>query len=329
MDADTLATLSPWIQAIATGLGYVGLAFAVYLTFRVLDFPDLTVNGSMSLGAVVYTALITVQHWNPWPTLLVCTAAGMLAGLATGLLHTTLRINGLLASILVTLGLYSINLRLLGMQANFSLLDQPSVFDVLRPGAAGLPGLRDLAGALGLLGASRDFRFTLLLGAINLVLVLAAYWWLNSEQGLAIRATGDNPQMIRALGVSPDRMKLLGLAVANGSAALSGCLLTQRLEGYDVSLGSDAIIIGLAGVILGEALLRPHSIAGALAGLVVGSVVYQVARTAVLLQNFVDVAAQDLQIATALLVIGALAIPFMRERFPLRRAQPTPTGRTP
>src|SRR5690348_14628389 len=134
MDADTVQTISPWIGALATGLAYVGLAFAVYLTFRLLDFPDLTVNGSLSLGAVLSAALVSVQHWNPWLALLVATLGGMVAGLITGFLHTALRINGLLASILVTLGFYSINLRLLGGRSNVGLTDLPTVFDGFRPG---------------------------------------------------------------------------------------------------------------------------------------------------------------------------------------------------
>lgn len=327
MDADTVLALSPWIGALATGLAYAGLAFAVYLTFRILDFPDLTVNGSVTLGAVMQAALVTVQHWDPWAALGVATLAGIGAGLLTGLLHTALRINGLLASILVTLGLYSVNLRLLQMRSNMGLLDQPSVFDGLKRG--GLPGVSDLVAALGPLGGSRDFRFMLVLAVFAVLILLLAYWWLNSEQGLALRATGDNPQMIRALGVSTDQMKLLGLAVANGCAALSGSLLTQRLEGYDITLGNDAIIVGLAAVILGEALLRSTKLHWLLPGLVLGSLVYQLARAAVLNQNWVPVEASDLQIATALLIVGALAIPFLRGRLRFRGAEPTPVGKTP
>jgi putative ABC transport system permease protein len=327
MSEETVLALSPWIGALATGLAYVGLAFAVYLTFRILDFPDLTVNGSLALGAVTHAALISMQGWDPWAALLAATVLGVGAGLLTGLLHTRLHINGLLASILVTLGLYSVNLRMLEMRSNIGLLDAPSVFDGLQPG--GLPVLGDLVTALGPLGASRDFRFTLVLAVFAAVIVGAAYWWLNSEQGLALRATGDNPQMIRALGVSTDHMKLLGLAVANGAAGLSGALLTQRLEFYDITLGNDAIIVGLAGVILGEALLRPTKMHWALIGLVIGSLIYQLARSAVLNQNFVRVEASDLQIATALLIVGALAIPFVRGRLRFRGAEPAPAGRTP
>jgi putative ABC transport system permease protein len=329
MDADTVQTISPWILALATGMAYVGLAFAVYLTFRILDFPDLTVNGSLSLGAVVSTALITVQHWNPWLALLAAVLGGMGAGLITGFLHTTLRINGLLASILVTLGFYSINLRLLGGRSNTGLTDQPTVFNGIQPGNAGVPGVGNLLEALGPLGGNRSFQYFLLMVVLIAVLMGLAYWWLNSEQGLALRATGDNPQMIRALGVSTDWMKLIGLAVANGAAGLTGALLTQSIGFYDISLGSDAIIIGLAGVILGEAVLHSSRIHWALTGLVLGSLIYQLARTAVLSQQIVDVQPTDLQVATALLVVGALSLPLLRGQLRLRGAQPTPEGRTP
>ena len=329
MDAETVQAISPWIGALATGLAYVGLAFSVYLTFRLLDFPDLTVNGSVSLGAVLSAALVSVQHWDPWAALGAATLGGVSAGLITGGLHTALRINGLLASILVTLGLYSINLRLLGGRSNVGLIDQPTVFDGLRPGPAGAPILRDLMGAFGPLGENRYFQYLLLLAVFIAVCMVLAYWWLNSEQGLALRATGDNPQMIRALGVSTDAMKLLGLAVANGAAGLTGGLLTQSFSFYDISLGGDAIIVGLAGVILGEALLRSPRIHWALVGLVLGSLLYQLARTAVLSQRVVDVEPTDLQVATALLVIGALALPLLRGQLRLRGAQPTARGRTP
>jgi putative ABC transport system permease protein len=329
MDEATVQAISPWIGALATGLAYVGLAFAVYLTFRILDFPDLTVNGSVSLGAVLSAGLIIVQHWNPWLALLAATLGGMGAGLITGFLHTALRINGLLASILVTLGFYSINLRLLGARSNVGLIDEPTVFDGLRPGPDGAPILRDLMGALGALGDNRYFQYLLLLMVLVAVLMGLAYWWLNSEQGLALRATGDNPQMIRALGVSTDTMKLIGLALANGAAGLTGGLLTQTFGFYDISLGGDAIIVGLAGVILGEAILRSPRIHWALIGLVFGSLLYQLARTAVLSQQMIDVQPTDLQVATALLVIGALALPLLRGQVRLRGAQPTPPGQTP
>ncbi len=329
MDAETVQAISPWILALATGMAYVGLAFAVYLTFRILDFPDLTVNGSVSVGAVLSAALISVQHWNPWAALLVATLGGMGAGLITGFLHTALRINGLLASILVTLGFYSINLRLLGGRSNVGLTDLPTVFDGIHPNQAGVPGVRDLLGALGPLGGNRSFQYFLLLVVVIAILMGLAYWWLNSEQGLALRATGDNAQMIRSLGVSTDRMKLIGLGVANGAAGLTGGLLTQSIGFYDISLGSDAIIIGLAGMILGEAVLRSSRIHWALLGLVLGSLVYQLARTAVLSQQVVDVQPTDLQVATALLVVGALALPLLRGQIRLRGAQPTAPGRTP
>jgi len=313
VDVEAARALAPWMSALATGLAFGGLALAVYLTFRVLDFPDLTVDGSLGFGAAITAALIQFGHWNPWLTLLAAGGAGALAGLATGLLHTGLKINGLLASILVAISLFTINLRVMH-GSDLSLFDANTLF----AGANGdVSTLETWLAPFGAFAARSDFRASVVLLLLTALIIMAAYWWLNSEQGLALRATGDNAPMIRAQGTNTDRMKILGLMVANGLCGLSGALLAQQLGFADINLGPGSILTGLAAVILGEAVFRGGGVLAGLVGAVVGSILFQLILA--LTQVQFTLASTDYKLASALIVLIALLISALRGRLGLRR----------
>jgi putative ABC transport system permease protein len=306
-----------WLGALAQGLGFGAVAMGVYLTFRVLDFPDLTIDGSFPLGAALASALI-IDGFNAYAALPLAFLVGALAGVATGLIHTRLNINGLLASILVMTGVFTINLRIMG-QANIPLLEANTIFTPFKPFFRNLyveqwdqAWVRIHANVLSIV------VFIVMI----ILLKLALDWFLHTELGLALRATGDNAQMIRALGVNTDRMKILGLALSNGLVGLSGALLAQYQGFADVNAGTGLIIAGLAAVIIGESLFRPKSIAWATLAVVMGMIIYRLAIALALIIEFpvpgagtsFKLEATDVKLATALLVLIALGIPQIQRR---------------
>lgn len=279
--------------SIEQGLAYGVVALGVYLTFRVLQFPDLTVDGTFPLGAAVAATLI-VGGTPPTVAILIAFAAGLAAGAVTGLMHTKMRIAGLLASILTMTALYSINLRIMG-RPNIPLLRQPTLFTLLEQW-----------------GFNHPLQALIVFGIVAVLLKLVIDWLLSTQIGFAVRATGDNPDMIRSLGVNTDTMIVLGLAFSNGLVALAGAMIAQY-QGYaDVSMGLGTIITGLASVILGNALIRPSTVFRGTLGAVIGSVLYRLAIFFALSAGF---APTDLRIVTALIVVIALAGPALRERF--------------
>ncbi len=290
--------------AISQGLVYSLMALGVYLTFRVLDFPDLTVDGSFPLGASVSAVLIT-HGVNPFLTLPAAIAAGMLAGLATGFLSTKLHILNLLASILTMIALYSINLRIMG-KPNISLLNRKTVFDYFS-------ALRDFMVGLGI---PESVMVPLLFLAIIILVKIALDFFLHTELGLALRATGDNPHMIRAQGVNTNFTIMLGVAISNGLVALSGALFSQNQGSADVNMGVGTIVAGLASVIVGEAVIGEMTVFRATIGVIIGSVIYRLA-IAVALQikiGSLQITPSDLKLITAILVIIALTLPTFRNK---------------
>ena len=220
------------LTAVELGLIYAVVALGVYLTFRILDFPDLTVDGSFTTGAA--TAAVLITGGTPVPlAMLAAFVAGALAGLVTGLLHTKGRIDGLLAGILTMIALYSINLRIMG-KANIPLLGQDTLFTWLDD-----------------LGLARNWGSILVLFLGVFVVKLILDWFLHTDLGLALQATGGNEEMIRSYGVSTDRMKILGLMISNGLVALGGSLLAMYQGFADISMGIGLILVGLASVIVG------------------------------------------------------------------------------
>ena len=281
--------------AIETGLLYGFLSLGVYLSFRVLKFPDLTVDGSFPLGAAV-TGTLIVAGWNPFLATGVAILAGAAAGLCTAILSVRFGILNLLASILTMIALYSINLRIMG-KPNLSLLNQPSV----------LAPFETLVTKV-MANAPLLVMPIVLLAGVGLAKVLVDAF-LNSQLGLAMRATGLNPVMAEAQGINTGRLILLGMALSNGLAALSGALFAQLYGFADVTLGVGTVVVGLATEILGEALLPSGSVVLATLAVVLGSVLYRVAIALALNAGFLGFQAQDLNLVTAILVVLALTLP--------------------
>ena len=316
------ASWNIWLGAVAQGLGYGAVAIGVYLTFRILDFPDLTIDGSFPLGAAISSALI-IAGWSAYLSLPVAFIGGALAGVATGLIHTRLNINGLLASILVLTGAFTINLRIMG-QSNIPLLEADTVFSPFKP------FFRELfieQWDRAWIRVHTNILSIVVFLALIIFIKYAVDWFLHTELGLAMRATGDNPQMIRSLGVNTDGMKILGLAISNGLVGLSGALMAQYQGFADVNVGAGLIIAGLAAVIIGETLFRPKSIAGATFAVVAGMIVYRLAIALALIvqiplpgtEETFKLEATDVKLATALLVLFALAIPQIQRQRQQRR----------
>lgn len=281
------------LGAIEIGLVFGLVALGVYLSFRVLQSPDLTVDGSFPLGAAVAATLI-VHRVDPWLATLAAALAGALAGLATAWLNLHLRILNLLASILTMIALYSINLRIMG-RPNVALLGEQTVLSALQDRAIPAYVLTPLAFA---------------------VAVFAIKWlldrFLTSELGLALRATGANPRMARAQGIRTERAILLGMALSNALVALAGALFAQSQGSADVTMGVGVIVVGLAAVIGGEALLDPRTVAWATTACILGSLLYRSLVALALNADFLGLQAQDLNLITAVLVAAALVLPRLR-----------------
>lgn len=279
--------------AIESGLIYALVAFSIFLSFRVLDFPDLTVDGSFPLGAAV-VAVCIINGINPWVATLLAVVAGMFAGAVTAFLNVKLGILNLLASILVMTALYSINLRIMG-SPNVALLGESTVLTFWE---------------------SFDVPYfivpVILFSVVVLVVFALTLGFMKSEIGLAMRATGANPNMAKAQGIATGAMVILGVAIANGMTALAGALFAQSQGSADVTMGVGVIVIGLASLIGGEALLTPKTILRALIGCVIGAIVYRLAIALALNADFIGLKAQDLNLITAFLVTLAIVLPKMR-----------------
>ena len=279
--------------AIEMGLIYGLVALGVYLSFRVLQFPDLTVDGSFPLGAAV-AAILIVHQVDPWLATLAALLAGAAAGLVTAWLNLRLRILNLLASILVMIALYSINLRIMG-RPNVALLGERTILTPLQDLALPTYILTPLAFAVGLI-------------AIKWLLDR----FLNSELGLALRATGVNPRMAQAHGIRVQFAIFLGMALSNALVALAGALFAQAQGSADVMMGVGTIVVGLAAVIGGEALLNPRTVAWATTACILGSLLYRLAVALALNAGLFGLQAQDLNLVTAVLVALALVLPRLR-----------------
>lgn len=293
------------LGSIETGLLFGFVALGVYIAFRILQFPDLTVDGSFPLGAAVAATTI-VSGLNPFAATLLGAAAGAVAGFVTAFLSVRLKILHLLASILTMIALYSINLRVMG-KPNEPLLGVDTVFTPLR--ALGLP-----------------MYWTLPLALLVLVVLTKFFldWLLATEWGLALRATGANPRMAKAQGINTDRMTLVGMAVSNAFVGLAGALFAQSQGGADVGLGVGVIVIGLAAVIGGEGLMNPRTVFMATLACLVGSVVYRLFIGFALNAEFIGLKAQDLNLITAVLVALAMVVPQMKKT--LGRKKPAGQG---
>lgn len=287
------------LPTVSQGLLWSLLALGVYITFRVLDIADLTVEGSFPLGASVAVTLL-VKDVNPVTAILAAALAGGLAGVVTGLLHTKLRIPALLAGILTMIALYSVNLRIMG-KANVSLLGKDTAFTLVES----------------TFGVAYS-QAVLLVGILACVLFsVLMYWFFGTEIGAAIRATGYNPQMIRAQGVDTNIMLLIGLFFSNALVAVAGALVAQSNGFADVGMGVGTIVIGLASVIIGEVLFGTRSFKNSLISVILGSIVYRLVIAIVLQMGMPP---NDLKLFTAVLVAIALSLPMVKGKFQSRKA---------
>lgn len=280
------------ISTISQGLLWSMMALGVYLTYRVLDIADLTVEGSFPLGAAVAATLIDGGR-NPYFALCMACLAGMAAGVVTGLLHTKLKIPALLAGILSMIGLYSINLRVMN-KANISLLRMDTVFTPFMEW-----------------GLSKNMAILAAGAVFTIFFMVILYWFFGTEIGAAIRATGYNQQMIRAQGVNTDLTIILGLLLSNGLVAFSGALIAQNNGFADVGMGTGTIVIGLASVIIGEVLFGTRSFKNCLVSVVLGSIMYRIVVAFVLARGLNP---NDLKLFTAIIVAIALSMPLFKQK---------------
>jgi putative ABC transport system permease protein len=287
--------------AVELGLIYGLVALGVFLSFRVLNFPDLTVDGSFPLGAAVVATAIT-SGIDPWLGTVLAMAAGAIAGLVTAVLNVRFKILHLLASILTMIALYSINLRIMG-RPNIALLAESTVLTPFEE--------------LGWWPLLVRPLFLLVVVAVVAVLLIR---FLLSELGLAMRATGANPRMAEAQGIPIGGITCLGMALSNALVALAGALFAQTNGFADVTLGTGTIVVGLAAVIVGESILPRATVAAAVIGCVLGSLVYRIVVALALEADVLGLQASDLNLITAVLVGGALILPATRAKLMARLA---------
>lgn len=280
------------LGAISLGLLWSIMTLGVYISFRVLDVADMTVEGSITLGAAVCARMI-VSGNDPYLALVIAFLAGTCAGLVTGLLHTKLRIPVLLSGILTMIALYSINLRVMGM-SNVSMLRMTTAYSFVSD----------------LFNASKTMAVMILGGVMAILLVIFLYWFFGTEIGSAIRATGNNPYMVRAQGINTDSTIIIGLMLANGLVSLAGGLIAQSQNYSDVQMGTGSIVIGLASLIIGEVLFGRRSFFSRLLSMLFGAITYRIIIALVLRMGM---AADDLKLFTAITVAFALSLPRFKD----------------
>ena len=279
------------LGAMALGLLWAVMTIGVYCTYRILDIADLSVEGSITLGAAVAASMIATGA-DPYVASITAFMAGSLAGLATALLHTRLKIPALLSGILTMIALYSVNLRIMG-KANIPLLRVKTVYSFLEN-----------------MGLSKNTAVIIYGGSTAMIVVLVLYWFFGTEIGCAIRATGNNTKMSRAQGINTDNMKIIGLMLSNALVALSGSLIAQYQSFADVQMGTGSIVIGLASVIIGEVLFGRRSFFSRLFSLICGAVTYRMIIAFVLKMGM---NANDLKLFTSITVAIALSLPIFKD----------------
>ena len=283
--------------AVAQGLIWGIMAIGVYITFRILDIADLTVDGTMCTGGAVCIMMMLSGH-NVWVSMLAATGAGMLAGLATGIFHTFMGIPAILAGILTQLSLYSVNLKIMGKANQAINVDK---FDLL-------VSLRRVK------GVALTQNTLLIVAVMILILIAILYWFFGTELGCSLRATGCNPNMSRAQGINTDFNKVLGLMISNGLVALSSALLTQYQGFADINMGRGSIVIGLAAVIIGEAIFSRifHNFALKLLSVTLGSILYYLVLQTVI---WMGIDTDLLKMLSAIVVALFLAFPYWKGKY--------------
>lgn len=308
--------------SVEQGIIYAIMALGVYLTFRILDFPDLTVDGSFVTGAATAATMITFGY-DPFLATLCAVLAGFAAGSITGILHTKAHINELLSGILMMIALYSINLRIMGMttdtavgRPNIPLSNADTVFTALNDfwSKLGIDSvLSNALTSMGLSSVPRTWGIVIVMFIAVFILKFILDWFLKTEIGLALRATGDNAKMIRSFSANTDGVKIFGLGLSNALVALSGALIAQYSKFADVGMGIGMIVIGLASVIIGEAIFGTKTVVRTTLAVVFGAVIYRIVLALALQIEFLDTG--DMKLITAVIVIIALVVPFMMNKY--------------
>jgi putative ABC transport system permease protein len=300
------------IGALTLGLILAILALGVYISFRIFNIPDITAEGSITLGGAVAAVLI-INGAHPLPATLAAVLAGAIAGAGTGLMATKFRIQPLLAGILSMTALYSINLRLMG-RSNLSIVNEETLTTYAEQFGSIIFDGRSVVEVFGWAVGMRDLAMLIASFVLVVLVCLMLYWFFRTQLGTAMRASGDNPQMMAALGVSVETVTIVGLAMSNGLIALSGALLAQYQGFADVQMGIGIIVLGLASVIIGEALVGSRSLGLLICGAIMGAVLFRL-LVAVALRWGLN--PNDLKLITAVFVFLALVAPtFIRKLKP-------------
>lgn len=289
-------------DAVVQGVLWGIMVLGVYITYKLLDIADLTVDGSFALGGCVCAVMILNFHVDPWIALAVAAIAGMAAGAVTGLLHTIFEIPAILAGILTQIGLWSINLRIMGGKSNVPLLKTDTI----------------MSRFIDFTGLNKQIASLVIGIGIAVIMIALLYWFFGTEIGSAMRATGNNESMIRAQGVNTNWTKLLALVISNGLVGISGGLVCQSQKYADIGMGTGAIVIGLAAIVIGEVLMgRLRSFGSKLTSAVVGSVIYFVIRAVVLRMGM---NANDMKLLSAVIVAVALCVPVVVRKLRLKKS---------
>lgn len=288
-------------DAVVQGVLWGIMVLGVYITYKLLDIADLTVDGSFALGGCVCAVMVLNNGVDPWIALLIAAIAGMAAGAVTGFLHTVFEIPAILAGILTQIGLWSINLRIMGGKSNVPLLKTDTIFSKI----------------IAWTGINKQLASLLLGIGVAVLMIAFLYWFFGTEIGSAMRATGNNEAMIRAQGVNTNWTKLLALTISNGLVGLSGALVCQSQKYADIGMGTGAIVIGLAAIVIGDVLMgRLRSFGSKLTSAVVGSVIYFAIRAVVLRMGM---NANDMKLLSAVIVAVALCVPVVVRKWRLKK----------
>lgn len=282
------------LSVLEQGLIYSIMAMGVYITYKILDFPDMTVDGSFPMGAAIAAAMIS-RDINPLATLPVCFAAGVLVGICTGIIHVRLGVRDLLSGIIMFTGLYSINLRIAG-KANLPIYNKVTIF--ANEWTDALPE------------AVSDYDKLVIILVLVILVKYILDWYLRTRSGFLLRAAGDNETIVTAMGVDQGSIKILGLAIANGMVAMAGCIFAQQQRYFDMTMGTGTVVIGLASVIIGTSLFKNVTFLRATSAVIIGSLIYK-ACVAVAIR-YMD--SQDLKLVTAILFLIILVVGRERKR---------------
>lgn len=278
------------LSVFEQGMIYAIMALGIYITYTILDFPDLTVDGSFPLGAAI-TAVMITKGINPLLTLLVSFAAGALAGVVTGIIHVKLKVRDLLSGIIMMTALYTVNLRIAG-KANLPIYNMTTIFD------------NDIINKI-FTGSFAQFDKVIIILIITMVSKCILDWYMNTKSGFLLRVAGDNDVLVTTLGNDKGTIKIIGLAIANGLVTLSGCIFAQQQRYFDVTMGTGTMVIGLASVIIGTSIMKKITFFKVTSSVVIGSIVYKGCVAIAIKFGF---NANDLKLITAVLFLSVLVI---------------------